>query len=162
MTCFCNETAEMATNQPFCSCPPQSRNKNVIKSHAFSKWKKKNNPMKKKSIPKGEERCSNCQVERDERKRNPTLLWLQTNTTSAAEWLDRLRLRPYLEHTAWMRELQTRQETLWRHACGQMWIETNVGRFTVTDWLIFHTCMSQNKQSSQPLSVVEVNDGEYK
>lgn len=41
MTCFCNETAEMATNQPFCSCPPQSRNKNVIKSHAFSKWKKK-------------------------------------------------------------------------------------------------------------------------
>lgn len=120
---------------------------NVIRSHTFKQSikKKKNNPKKKKSIPKGEERCSNCQVERDERKRNPKLLWLQTNTTSAAEWPDRLRLKPHLEHAAWMWVLQTSQVTPWRHACGQMWIETNVGRFTVTDWLIFHTCISQKQ-----------------
>lgn len=141
MSCFCNETAEMATNQPFCSCP-QSRNRNVIRSHAFKQLMKKQHQQQQKTIHW--RRKAFQKVKRgaatvsDERKRNPKVLWLQPNATSAAaaEWLDRLRLKPHLE-PAWMGALQTGQVTPWRHACGQMWMETNVGSFTVTDCLIF-------------------------
>lgn len=107
MSCFCNETAEMATNHLFCSCPSQSRNKcdqiTCLQTVNEKKRKKnpKNNPMKKKSIPKGEERCSNCQVELYKRKKPKGAVtsdnrhiccrvagWLEARATSGIRCLD--------------------------------------------------------------------------
>lgn len=69
----------MAVKQPFCSCSY---------TESIDPNEKKNNPMKKKSVPKGEERCSNCQVESDERKKNPkqtTVPWLLWGRTHLKE-----------------------------------------------------------------------------
>lgn len=129
-----------------------------------SQWKnnnKKTNPLKKKSIPKGEERCSNCQGREKKKPKGTDCGFRQTPHLLQNDWIVWGSSHIWSTLPGWERFRRGkwhRDDTLVDN-CGskQTWEASQ----WLTAWFstpAFH----KNKESFQPLSVVEVNDGEYK
>lgn len=116
----------------------------------WSKRKKTNNPMTKKSIPKGEGRCSNCQVESDERekKKNP-------NKRRYRDFWVVWGLKPRVEHAA-SNASDTVTTRLWTNVESNQRGKLHSDRRVDTQR--FHFTKTNNPLGL--LSVVEVNGGE--